>query len=136
NIAEQATADAENHRPMPLDQSRKRRLVVLVDEPGQQLPIGQVTAARQQQGPTQLPHDLFKGYDCHRCPLSLLVSCNSSYMILQQVGLLRRSFSAPASWRGDGENRCWGALNSLRARPADSEIKTFQNTRDQQRQPL
>ena len=40
-VAEDAPADAQDHRPVPRDQSGERRLVAFGDEPLQELAFGQ-----------------------------------------------------------------------------------------------
>jgi hypothetical protein len=50
-VAEQTPTHAQYHRAVTLHEGFKRRLVVLADEPSQQLPIGQVAAVRPQHGP-------------------------------------------------------------------------------------
>ena len=81
-----------DHRAMAPHQGFKRRLVMLADELSKQLPIGQVAAVRREYRPPDLCRDLVQGWERHCHPLSFLVSCGCTYMILQRVGLTRRTF--------------------------------------------
>jgi hypothetical protein len=61
HIADQATANAENHGSMPADQHLKARLITASDEAVQQLPIGRADVRCPKHSSAQLPHDLELG---------------------------------------------------------------------------
>src|SRR5262245_17252456 len=95
-MTQHATANAQDHRPVPSDQRFERRLVLGAKESLQELPICQATAILQQGGPAEVGQHTGHFRGSHRCfPLSGWES--SSILIdVPRMRAARRCFSALA----------------------------------------
>jgi hypothetical protein len=82
-VAEQAAADAPDHRPVPFDKCGEGGRVPLLQETPQELPVGQAGAVLEERGPAQALTDLARLVHAHVMPsagvnarpLLLLAAC-------------------------------------------------------------
>src|SRR5207237_710875 len=106
-IADDTTADAEDHRPVATDKGCKRRFVLLLDEGRQQLPIRPACSIVPQHGPAKMPNHPVHLSHCHTCPLwpvasdhyPLLPDQSRFYALFSSAGRVEAIVLAPVDWR-------------------------------------